>query len=70
MRKNEGSWCWVNFKYEGVPTFSFICFSFICGVIGNNEKFCNNIFDTPIEQPEKLYGVWMRDEPRHKTHTM
>lgn len=45
-------------------------FYFICGLIGHNEKFCERIFETPLEQLEKSYGVWMRAEPRRKNHTI
>lgn len=65
LRRSEEQWCWVNFKYEGIPTFCFIC-----GMIGHAEKYCEKLFDTPLEHIEKPYGVWMRAEPRRKTHTM
>lgn len=65
LRKSEKQWCWVNFKYEGVPTFCFIC-----GLIGHSEKFCARIFDTPIEMIEKPYGSWMRSEPKRRNHTI
>lgn len=65
LRKSENNWCWVNFKYEGIPTFCFIC-----GMIGHAENFCERLFDTPPEEIEKPYGVWMRAEPRRRMHTM
>lgn len=65
LKKTEESWCWVNFKYEAIPTFCFIC-----GIIGHSDKFCERLFDTPTEQIEKPYGAWMRVEHRRKTHTI
>lgn len=65
LRKNDANWCWVNFKYEVVPTFCFIC-----GMIGYAEKFCENLFDTPAEMIERPYGSWMRAEPRRRMHTI
>lgn len=65
LKKNDSNWCWVNFKYEGIPTFCFIC-----GFIGHSEKFCEKIFDTPADQITKPYGVWMRAEPKRRTHSM
>lgn len=65
LRKSEEIWCWVNFKYEAVPTFCFIC-----GLMGHNEKFCDKIFDTPIENIEKPYGIWMKAEPRRRNSTI
>lgn len=49
------SWFWVNFKYENVPTFCFIC-----GIIGHSEKFCSKLFDVPEAEITKPYGSWMR----------
>lgn len=65
LRKSEKQWCWAKFKYEGVPTFCFIC-----GLIGHSEKFCARIFDIPIETIEKSYGSWMRAEPKRRNHTI
>lgn len=65
LKRSAESWCWANFKYEGVPT---ICF--ICGLICHEEKFCERLFDTSLELIEKPYGSWMRAEPRRRTHTM
>lgn len=33
-------WFWVNFKYENVPSFCFIC-----GIIGHSERFCGQLFE-------------------------
>lgn len=38
LRKSESNWCWVNFKYEGIPTFCFIC-----GMAGHSDKLCKKI---------------------------
>ncbi|KAK1393649.1 hypothetical protein POM88_012705 [Heracleum sosnowskyi] len=65
LRKSEKEWCWVNFKYEAIPTFCFIC-----GLIGHGDRFCDLLFDTPLDQIERPYGAWLRAEPRRKTHTM
>lgn len=55
VRKTGGEWIWINFKYENVPTFCFIC-----GLIGHSEKFCNSLFDKPEDEIVKPYGSWMR----------
>lgn len=65
LKKTEDNWCWVNFRYEEVPTFCFIC-----GMMGHNENFCDKIFDTPLESIEKPYGIWMKAEPRRRNHTI
>lgn len=65
LRKSQSECCWANFRNEGVPTFWFIC-----GMIGHGEKFCEKLFDTPLEDIEKPYGAWMKAEPRRRNHTM
>lgn len=39
-------------------------------MIGHAENFYDRLFDTPMEQVEKPYGVWMRAEPRRRMHTI
>lgn len=65
LKKSDNDWCWVNFQYEAIPTFCFIC-----GLIGHGERFCEKIFDAQMESIEKPYGVWLRAEPRKRSHTM
>lgn len=65
LRKNSDQWSWVNFKYEGAPTFCFIC-----GFIGNSDKFCEKLFETPEELIARSFGAWIRAEPRRKNHTL
>lgn len=63
LRRSKSQWCWANFKYEGIFTFCFIC-----GIIGHGKKFCEKIFNTPMESIPKPYGVWMRAEPRRRNY--
>lgn len=65
LRKSAASYCWVNFKYEDIPTFCFIC-----EFVGHGEKFCSKLFDTPTDKIEKPYGSWMRADPRRRSHTI
>lgn len=53
MQGNE--WFWINFKYENVPSFCFIC-----GIIGHTEKFCGLLFEKDENEIAKPYGAWMR----------
>ncbi|XP_074343131.1 uncharacterized protein LOC141680958 [Apium graveolens] len=65
LKKNAANWCWVNIKYEGIPTFCFIC-----GLLGHSDKFCAKLFDTPEKLIEKPYGSWMPAEPHRRNHTI
>lgn len=55
VRKSGDEWTWINFKYENVPSFCFIC-----GIVGHSEKFCSRLFDTPENEIVRPYGAWMR----------
>lgn len=48
-------WYWINFKYENVPSFCFIC-----GIIGHTERFCSQLFEKMENEISKPYGAWMR----------
>ncbi|KAK1353792.1 hypothetical protein POM88_052157 [Heracleum sosnowskyi] len=39
-------------------------------MICHAERFCERLFDTPLDKIEKPFGAWMRAEPRRKMHTM
>lgn len=65
LKKNDLGWCWVNFKYEGLPMFCFIY-----GMVGHGEKYCKKLFDTPSKMIEKLYGHWMCVEPSKRIYIM
>lgn len=54
LKKSDSNWCWVNFKYEGILTFCFIC-----GLVGHSDKFCERLFDMPEDKMEKPFGTWM-----------
>lgn len=58
--KNGSNWFWVNFKYERVPIFCFIC-----GIVGHSEKYCEKLFDEP-ERIEKPYGLFMCAQERRQ----
>lgn len=65
LKKSDVIWCWVNFKYEGLPTFCYIC-----GMIGHNERFCEKLFETSLEKIEKPYGSWLKADPRRRSYAL
>lgn len=55
IKMTGNDWFWVNFKYENVPSFCFIC-----GIIGHSDKYCGQLFEKPEQEIVKPYGTWMR----------
>lgn len=55
MRKNGGDCFWIDFKYEKLPNFCFLC-----GLIGHTDRFCHKLFEGVNEDTERPYGSWLR----------
>ena len=55
VKKEGGEWFWVNFRYERLPTFCFICW-----VLGHADSTCNLLFENPDGFTERAYGIWIR----------
>lgn len=54
--KLEGAeWGWIEFKYERLPTFCFMC-----GKVGHSEKFCEFFFQNFSLLESKRFGAWLR----------
>ncbi|KAM6578787.1 hypothetical protein CsatB_030624 [Cannabis sativa] len=60
----DSSWYWVNFKYERMPTFCFIC-----GIIGHSEKFCRRLFLKPLHLQEKPYSLELKASTQRRQST-
>ncbi|KAK6125540.1 hypothetical protein DH2020_040719 [Rehmannia glutinosa] len=55
LKKPDGEWIWVNFKYERLPTFCFFC-----GLLGHSEKFCaKKLFGCSDRREDRAYGSWL-----------
>ncbi|XP_019155276.1 PREDICTED: uncharacterized protein LOC109152160 [Ipomoea nil] len=54
---------WVDFKYERLPTFCFIC-----GIIGHADKYCRRSIESP--PPERLFGPDLRANGRRPPPAM
>lgn len=59
--KREGdNWSWMNFKYERLGTFCFVC-----GILGHSERECSVVYANPDKQVEKAYGTWLKAPARN-----
>lgn len=55
IKREGGNWSWVNFKYERLGSFCFVC-----GIIGHTERECNIVYANPDKEVERAYGAWLR----------
>lgn len=55
IKREGGSWSWINFKYERLSTFCFVC-----GILGHSERECNVVYANPGKEFDKAYGTWLR----------
>ncbi|XP_019164570.1 PREDICTED: uncharacterized protein LOC109160752 [Ipomoea nil] len=65
LRKGDGQWAVVDFRYECLPTFCFIC-----GVIGHGDKVCPKIAQGVDPRVNKPYGAWLRAGTRKNVPTV
>ncbi|XP_074337384.1 uncharacterized protein LOC141674572 [Apium graveolens] len=55
IKREGGEWSWVNFKYERLSTFCFVC-----GKLGHSERDCNVVYANAGKELERAYGTWLR----------
>lgn len=55
LKRETGEWNWVNFKYERLSLFCFVC-----GVLRHSERDCSVVYAHPDKIIEKAYGTWLR----------
>lgn len=63
IKREGGDWSWINFKYERLSTFCFVC-----GKIGHSERDCNVVYANPGKELARSYGTWLR-APNKNTKT-
>lgn len=55
LKRDASNWNWINFKYERLGSFCFVC-----GKIGHSDRDCNVVYANPDKPVERAYGVWLR----------
>ncbi|XP_074347640.1 uncharacterized protein LOC141686506 [Apium graveolens] len=55
LKRDGGEWTWVNFKYERLSSFCFVC-----GLLGHQERDCAIVYANPDKEITRAYGVWLR----------
>lgn len=55
IKREGGTWSWINFKYERLSTFCFVC-----GKLGHSERDCNIVYANPGKEMEREYVTWLR----------
>ena len=59
LKKTGSEWIWIDFKYERLHVFCFIC-----GLLGHTEKQCPSLYDCHASTITKPYGQWMKAPTR------
>ncbi|XP_019181690.1 PREDICTED: uncharacterized protein LOC109176755 [Ipomoea nil] len=55
MIMRDGTWTWVNFKYERLHMFCFFC-----GIMGHTDKFCLAARRSLLSPDQYMFGATMR----------
>ena len=59
IKKFGGEWLWVDFRYERLNLFYFIC-----GCLGHTNRKCSKLYEYHEGNVFKPYGSWMRASHR------
>jgi len=62
LKKEGGEWFWIDFKYERLNIFCFIC-----ELLGHTKKQCPKQYDYLLGEIVKAYGHWMKASNRRNT---
>lgn len=55
LKREGGNWNWINFKYERLSMFCFVC-----GLLGHSDRDCEVVYANPGKVIDRAYGVWLR----------
>jgi hypothetical protein len=61
VKNQGGAWCTVNFKYEKLGVFCFVC-----GIIGHSENRCAIRFSMAEDYGSRAWSKEIRAEPRRR----
>lgn len=64
IRRPGGDWFLVNFKYERLGSFCFVC-----GCLGHTERFCEKLFSTPDGDIKREWGIWLRAPDKRNSNS-
>ena len=59
LKKKGGEWIWIDFKYERLNIFCFIC-----GLLEHTEKQCLKLYDCPSSEILRVYGHLLKAPSR------
>ena len=59
IKKSGGEWLGVDFRYERLNLFCFIC-----GCLGHTNRKCSKLYEYPEGNVLKPYGSWIRASHR------
>lgn len=51
IKRDGVVWNWVNFKYERLNLFCFVC-----GKMGHSNRDCEVVYDNPHKEIDRAYG--------------
>lgn len=54
LKRENDSWNWINFKYERLGTFNFVC-----GRLGHSNRDCEVVYANPTKTINRTYGTWL-----------
>nr|GMC74005.1 uncharacterized protein LOC109184755 [Ipomoea batatas] len=64
LKRDNGTWAFIDFRYERLPTFCFLC-----GIIGRGDRLCPKFVNGYDRNLEKPFGAWMRAGSRRTSPT-
>nr|GME08040.1 uncharacterized protein LOC109174453 [Ipomoea batatas] len=64
LKRDNGMWAFIDFRYERLPTFCFLC-----GIIRHGNRLCPKFVNGYDRNLEKPFGAWMRAGFRRTTPT-